>query len=326
MSPAVTRMTGSTAAHVSFAAASTLLDERAGLRVPAKQVERTAKALGRAIAWDARTGVQAEPPPAPTAYLGMDGTGVPMRSEETRARRGKQADGSSQTRESKLVTVWTAESRSKEDRPLRDEGSVRDSAAIESAASRDTDTAVSPFAQRVRRLVARCSYAEAERRVVLGDGALWIWNLAPSECPGAIQIVDLWHVKEKLWEVGHALFGAGAGTDDWAHARCAQLERGRLEELLALLGQHSGECEAARKCVGYSEGNRDRMRYDEFRAQDLCIGSGVVEAGCKTVVGERCKRSGMRWTVDGANAVLALRSCVLSGRFEDYWERRVPTA
>ncbi len=153
-----------------------------------------------------------------------------------------------------------------------------------------------------------------------------IWNLAQSECPGAIQIVDLWHAKEKLGEVGHALFGAGAGTDDWAHARCTQLERGRLEELLAVLGQHSGECEAARKCVGYSEGNRDRMRYDEFRAQDLCIGSGVVEAGCKTVVGERCKRSGMRWAGDGANAVLALRSCVLSGRFEDYWERRVPTA
>ena len=55
------------------------------------------------------------------------------------------------------------------------------------------------------------------------------------------------------------------------------------------------------------------MRYAEFRQQGLCIGSGVVEAGCKTVIGERCKRSGMRSTVDGANAILALRSCILSG-------------
>ena len=78
--------------------------------------------------------------------------------------------------------------------------------------------------------------------------------------------------------------------------------------------------------LGYFETNRERMRYDEFRAEGLCVGSGVVEAGCKTVVGARCKRSGMHWTVDGANAILALRCSVLSGRYEDYWERRAEAA
>ena len=78
--------------------------------------------------------------------------------------------------------------------------------------------------------------------------------------------------------------------------------------------------------AGLFDTNRERMRYDEFRARGLCVGSGVVEAACKTVVGERCMRSGMRWTVDEANAILALRCSVLSGRYEDYWERRAEVA
>ena len=86
------------------------------------------------------------------------------------------------------------------------------------------------------------------------------------------------------------------------------------------------ECEAFRLGLGYFEANRERMRYDEFRNGGLCVGLGMVEAGCKTVVGARCKRSGMHWTVDGANAILALRCTVLSGRYADYWERRAAAA
>ena len=217
---------------------------------------------------------------------------------------------SAKSREGKVVTGWTAETRTPEGRPQRDAGSVRYSAAIESAATRDTDPEVDPFYLRVRRMAARCGFAEAERRVVLGDGAPWIWKLAYSECPGAVQIVDLWHAKEKLWEVSHALYGAGESAKQWAHAQCDDLEQGRFDDLLAVLRTHEATCETARLCVGYFETNRARMRYTEFRQQGLCVGSGVVEAGCKTVIGERCKRSGMRWTVDGANAILALRFSV----------------
>ena len=326
VSPGLERMIGSVAAQVSFGRGSEMLRELAGLHVPTTQVERVAKALGSAIAEDERQVVAPEPARAPTVYLGLDGTGVPMRAAETAGRAGKQADGRAKTRESKLVTYWTAEQRNAAGRPERDPGSVRYSAAIESAASRDTDPEVPPFGQRLRRMAERCSYADAPQRVVLGDGAAWIWKLTSSECPGAIQIVDLWHAKEKLWECGQALWGAGPRTEEWARARCDDLEEGRFAELLATLRPHVEECEAFRLGLGYFETNRERMRYDEFRAEGLCVGSGVVEAGCKTVVGARCKRSGMRWTVDGVNAILALRSCVISGRYEDYWERRAEAA
>ena len=326
VSPELERMIGSVAAQVSFARSSELLRELAGLHVPTTQVEHVAKALGKAIAADDRQVVASEPARAPTAYLGMDGTGVPMRAAETAGRAGKQPDGGAKTRESKLVTYWTAERRNAAGRTERDPGSVRVSDAIESATSRDTDPEVAPFGLRLRRMAERCSYADAPQRVVLGDRAAWIWKLTYSECPGAIQIVDLWNAKEKLWECGQALWGAGPRTEEWARARCDDLEQGRFAELLAALRPPAEECEAFRLGLGYFEANRERMRYDEFRAQGLCVGSGVVEAGCKTVVEERCKRSGMRWTVDGANAILALRCSVLSGRYEDNWERRAEAA
>ena len=148
LSPGVLRMTGSAAAMVSFAETSALLAELAGVRVDTKQVERCAEALGREIAAAERDGAfPAEAPSAPTVYLGLDGTGLPVRSSETAGRAGKQPDGSAKTREAKLVVVWTAESRHPSTGcPMRDPGSASYSAAIESAASRDTDPEPSPFA------------------------------------------------------------------------------------------------------------------------------------------------------------------------------------
>ena len=84
--------------------------------------------------------------------------------------------------------------------------------------------------------------------------------------------------------------------------------------------------EEARKCFQYLHKNRDRMRYPMFEAEGLCTSSAVIEAGCKNVIGTRLKRSGMFWTVRGANAIIALRCCVLSGRLQDFWERRTDQA
>ena len=107
-------------------------------------------------------------------YLGLDGTGVPVCKSEVQGRRGKQPDGSAKTREVKLVAVWTAEGRDKDGLPVRDPGSVSYSAAVESAASRDTDRLPSPLAQRAHREARRRGFDTAPRRVVLGDGAEWI--------------------------------------------------------------------------------------------------------------------------------------------------------
>jgi len=327
LSPAVTRMVGLVGALVSFAEGSELMRELAGVPVDAKQVERTAEALGGEIAQDERSVVEPAPPCAPTMYLGMDGTGVPMRASELGGRQGKQPDGSAKTREVKLVTVWSAEGRDDEGMPVRDDGSVTYSAAIESAASRDTDETPSEFAQRVEREARRRGFDEAQRRVVLGDGAPWIWNLTDEHFPGAVQIVDLFHAKGHLWDVAKAIYGAGSALgEQWAKRRRDELDEGKIDAVIEALRMHAEANAEARKGLDYVTRNRHRMRYPEFRAQGLCTSTGVVEAGCKVAIGTRLKRAGMHWTVAGAEAIIALRCCKLSGRFEDFWERRAAAA
>ena len=326
LSPGALRMVGLAAADFSFAAAGDLLWELARVRVETKQVERSAEALGRAVAADEREVVEPVPGPSPTMYVGLDGTGVPVRPAEVEGRRGKQPDGSAKTREVKLATVWTAEGRDKAGRPVRDHGSVSYNAAVESAASRDTDPAPSAFAQRVYREAIRRGFDTAPRRVVIGDGAAWIWQLAAEQFPGAIEIVDIYHAKQHLCDVAKAIYGPGTDlADRWARDRRAELDAGRLCAVVAALRSHVETTPEARKCIHYVFRNRHRMRYPQFRAEGLCISSGVVEAGCKQI-GARLKRAGMRWTVAGANAILALRCCILSGRFEDFWERRAANA
>lgn len=323
LSVATTRMVGLAAAMVSFAESSELMRELAGIPVDPKQVERVAEALGREIADDERNVIEPASPAAPTMYLGMDGTGIPMRASELNGRKGKQSDGSAKTREVKLVTVWSAEGRDQEGIPVRDPGSVTYSAAIESAAGLDTDDEVSVFAQRAAREAKRRGFDQAGRRVVLGDGALWIWNLADELFPGATQIVDLYHAKEHLSDVAKAIYGPGSDLGrQWAKRRNDELDKGMLDALLQALRIHAETIDEARKCLDYFTRNRHRMRYPEFRSQGLSVGSGVVEAGCKVAIGTRLKRAGMHWTLDGANAIIALRCCKLSGRFDNFWERR----
>jgi hypothetical protein len=323
LSAGITRMVGLASAMVSFAESSELMCELAGVPVDPKQVERTAEALGREIAEDERHVIEPGAPSAPTMYLGMDGTGIPMRASEVAGRTGKQADGSAKTREVKLVTVWTAEGRDKGGIPVRDLGSVTYSAAIESAASRDTDSAPSDFAQRVYREARRRGFDQATRRVILGDGALWIWNLASEQFPGAIQIVDLFHAKQHLSDVAKAVYGPSSDLGrQWAKRRHEQLDEGKLDALLNALSAHAPTNDEARKCYDYVTRNQERLRYQQFRAAGLCVSSGVVEAGCKVAIGTRLKRSGMRWTLAGADAIIALRSCKLSARFDSFWRRR----
>lgn len=104
------------------------------------------------------------------------------------------------------------------------------------------------------------------------------------------------------------------------------LDKGKVEKLaqaIRSIPSTSPEVlEKLRTEADYFERNAERMRYPKFRRQHLFIGSGVVEAGCKTVIACRLKQSGMFWTVRGANAIIALRCCHLNGRFETYWEGR----
>ena len=322
LTPGVQRMTARAAAVGSFEESSGRLRELAGVEVSAKQVERVAEALGSEIAADERQSVEKTVPPAPTLYLGMDGTGVPMRAPELAGRMGKQTDGSAKTREAKLVTLWTAESRDQEGKPIRDPGSISYAAAIESAATLDTSPELSDFAARVLREATRRSFAEATRRVVLGDGSPWIWNTASELFPDATQILDRFHAQEHLSAVGKILWGESEAGKTWIQQRYDELDEGHLRSLVGALHPYAGNHKEARDCIHYIWTNRRRMRYPKFHQQGFCTSTGVVEAGCKVVIGTRLKRAGMHWTVRGANAIIALRCSKLSGRFEDFWERR----
>ena len=164
---------------------------------------------------------------------------------------------------------------------------------------------------------------EQQEVVVLGDGAPWIWNLATEHFPDALQIVDRFHAKQHLSDVAKEIWSAASqACETWAKARHDELDAGDVEAVLGALSVHAAQVEAARQCADYVTTNRDRMRYADFYAAGLCTSTGVVEAGCKTAIGTRLKRTGMHWTVAGADAIIALRCCKLSGRFEDFWERR----
>ena len=323
LSQAVCRMVAFSAAHLSFASARDLLWELSSVRVSAKQVERSAEHTGGQVAADEITRVEVEPDIAATKYLAMDGTGVPMRKVETGGRRGKQPDGGARTREMKLVSVWSADTLDKKGRPVPDPMSVTHNAAIETAHAADRDRQVSPFAQRVQREADRRSFYDAGRQVVIGDGARWIWNTCEELFPDAIQIVDIYHAKEKLWDVAKAVYGDGADlTGQWMKERKAQLRTGDIEALLEVLDGLSQAHPVAEQTAGYFRHNIERMRYGEFRRQKLCVSSAVVESGCKNVIGTRLKRGGMHWSLAGANAIVALRCSVLSRRFDDFWYAR----
>lgn len=325
LSAAVPRMTATVGAMVSFQEGSRLLKELAGVELNAKRVERCAESLGAEVATDEKQNVEPmdPPPPPPTFYLSMDGTGIPMRPAELVGRAGKQPDGSAKTREVKVCAIWSAESKDQQGRPVRDEGSITYSAAIESAATRDTDEHRSEFTERVLRELTRRRFTQAERTAAVADLAPWIWNTTRELLPTTTQIADRYHVKEHLSNLAKALYGPSSeAAKTWARRRYEELDSGRFADLLRAVRHHADRHDEARKCFQYLHHNRERMRYPKFEAEGLCTSSGVIEAGCKNVIGTRLKRAGMHWTLAGANRIIALRCSILSGRFQDFWERR----
>ena len=161
---------------------------------------------------------------------------------------------------------------------------------------------------------------------MIGDGAPWIWNLADVQFSGATQIIDIFHAREHCWGIGKEIFTDKEKMRSWVNARVKELDSGKIEELIAALKKLSPTTAAmedfVKREMDYFEKNKDRMRYNEFRKQGMFIGSGVVEAGCRAVIGQRLKQSGMHWTVKHANNIIALRCCMMSSRWEDFWENR----
>ena len=157
-----------------------------------------------------------------------------------------------------------------------------------------------------------------------GDGAHWIWNLASQHFPEATQIVDLYHAREHLHDLARLLaFMLGDNNDRWLAARLDELDDGDVPALLSAARQFplTGiKADALDTALGYFETNAPRMRYKHFRSCGLFVGSGAVEAGCKAVIGQRLKLSGMHWSMAGATGILTLRCQQASGRWEQIWQ------
>lgn len=324
-SPGVRRMMGRVGYKESFDEGRKDLEVFAGVFVKTKAVERISEGIGQQIEGGAClerelafSGKVVPIKSIPKMYIAMDGTGVPVVKSETVGRKGKALDGEPKTREAKLGCVFTQSAVDDKGHPIRDEDSTTYVGAIESAEEFGSRI----YAEAVRRGVQRAGQVS-----VLGDGAPWIWNLSDEHFHGAIQIVDLYHAREHLGDLGKLLYGSNTTkTKEWVEERYSELDNGDIEALvkamLWLRPKTKDTQDKVLKEIGYFERNAERMRYKSFKSQGLFVGSGVVEAGCKTVIGARLKQSGMRWTVRGANAIISLRCCFLSGRWEDFWENR----
>jgi hypothetical protein len=251
----------------------------------------------------------------------MDGTGVPVVKKETVGRQGKIAGQPAHTREVKWGCVFTQTTWDKKGYPIRAPASTTYTGAVETAEE---------FGRRLYQEAGKRGGGRAQKQVVMGDGAEWIWNLAALHFPGAMEIVDLYHARQHLWDWARRLFPNDAGKQKaWIKAPPKRLlDKGKIPKLVGVLraikSRNPEVAEKIRTEADYFQRNAERMRYPQFRRQHLFVGSGVIEAGCQTVVASRLKRSGMFWTVRGANSILALRCSLLNGRFEDYWEDRRP--
>jgi hypothetical protein len=327
-SPGVRRMQAIVGQEAPFDHGREQMKVLAGVEVTTKSVERTAEAIGADIAQREQTEIhkalQLELPvvagePIPVLYVQMDGTGVPVVKKETVGRHGKTEGQPAHTREVKLGCIFTQTTWDKEGYPIRDPDSTTYTGAIESAEE---------FGRRIYAQTCGRGWSRALKKVVIGDGAEWIWNLVALHFSDAMQIVDLYHARQHLWEVARKLYPNKEGKQKaWMKIHQKRLlDRGKIEKLVAAIRSIESEnpevMEKIRTEADYFERNAERMRYPKFRRQHLFVGSGVIEAGCKTVVAFRLKRSGMFWTVRGANAILALRCCHLNGEFENYWELR----
>jgi len=316
-SPEVLRLACRAAALAgSYEAASQDLLTYAGLEVDAHQVQRLLSQVAPMMnGWRQRQGPLRSATAGEVMCIGTDGTGAPMRRPYLRGRKGKKGRRA-RTREVKVGTVFTHRQPAQPDqRPERDYGSTSYLAAIVSA---------DDFGPLLRNEALRRGMGWAKTVVFLGDGAVWVWKLARLNFPGAVCILDYYHACEHLSLLSAALDGEATAP---AKRRYRLWKKWLLQDKVAQIIRQAKENlppqaqarKQARLQIGYLERNRSRMLYQTFRTAGYFIGSGVVEAGCKVVVGQRLKQSGMLWSRKGAEHLLAIRCALLSGWFEDFW-------
>ncbi|HEX5505335.1 MAG TPA: ISKra4 family transposase [Thermomicrobiales bacterium] len=297
----------------SFEEAVGLLDKLTLVRVCPNLARDATERLGQALQGAEQQAVAAAwergvLPPAgaapPRLYLSMDGVLV------------QTSDG---WREYKLGAVYTTVTRPSRRHPGQDEIHAREFSFVGDVADAAT------FGQLLWCEAARRGVLDAGEVVVVADGAHWIWDLVAEHFPAATQIVDWYHASQYVWAVAHAVYGEGTPrARRWAKRRLADLWAGRVEQVLKACAAHRQRGQAVEEALTYYTNHRHRMRYAEYRARGLQVGSGSIESGCKQVIAARLKQAGMRWSLDGARTVAAVRTWVKSGRWHEAMALRPP--
>jgi len=306
----------------SYQKAENHLRETGGIQVSARQIQRLVQEVGPvAQSWQEREAQVPEPESkaVPVMYVSADASGVPMRKEELEGRAGKQSDGSAKTRMPYLGCVFTQHKRDEEGHPMRDHESTTYVSSFGS---------IDEFGPILRQEAIRRGLALAMQVVFLIDGAIGLAKMGLDCFRGAIQIVDFYHALEHAGHVLVALLGSKEHPEYKARLRrwAKQLLQDKVEKLIAQVRKEcagTSRSKAVEKELAYFVNNVERMQYGTYRRQGFFIGSGVVEAGCKTVIGSRCKQSGMFWSEPGAENVLALRCVQASRRLDQFWKERL---
>ena len=321
--PALARLACLEAAdEASYQKAEEHLRETGGIVMSSRQIQRLVQQVGAAAQkWQERQALRPLPgsKPVPILYVSADATGVPMRKEELAGRAGKQPDGSAKTRSAYLGCVFTQHKRDEKGRPVRD---------YQLTTYVSNMGPLEDFGPLLRQEAIRRGLGQAKKVVLLIDGATGLENMGHLNFRDAIQIVDFWHGADHAGQVVEALLGSKEHPE-YKTRRSRWVRRLLGNGVENLIKEARQECagkpraQAVEDQLGYFVHNVQRMQYRTFRRQGLFIGSGVIEAGCKTVIGSRCKQSGMFWGEPGAENILALRCIHSSHRLDDFWKERL---
>jgi hypothetical protein len=306
----------------SYQQAEEHLKETGGIHISARQIQRLVQQVGAAAqTWQEREALKPLPEskPVPGFYVSADATGVPMRKEELEGRKGKQPDGGAKTRSAYLGCVFTQHKTDEKGHPVRD---------YESTTYVSNMGPLEEFGPLLRQEAIRRGMGQAQKVVFLVDGAEGLENMGHLNFKDAIQIVDFYHGADHAGDVVAALLGSKEHPEYKAR-RSRWVRRLLGNGVKNLIEETRNECAGKPQAqqvyeeLGYFVHNIERMQYRTFRRQGLFIGSGVVEAGCKTVIGSRCKQSGMFWGTPGAENILALRCIHASRRRDQFWKERL---
>lgn len=313
--PGVAALIGRAAAELPFQRAANSFCAYTGLQVDARQFPRLAERIGPQLEEFLRAGHPSGEAKPPRVYVAVDGTGAPLRRNELKGRKGRQPDGTARTHEIKVGVIFTQH-------PVAGQKPWRD---LESSTYVGTTQRVAPFGLMMRNEFRRRFADPPEDMVFLGDGAAWIWELQRVNFPSALGIVDFYHAAEHVTSVVNLIEDHQTPSGRKRRRRWVKLLlRGHLDIFLteARKAFPPGKAEAGAKALAYFEKNRERMRYKYFRERGYFIGSGVVEAACKTLVAQRLKGSGMHWSQRGLRHILSIRTALLSQRYQEFWTRR----